>query len=369
MKAMIARKRLAEAAQAVKGLVAKDRTSAFSRIRLDLSGVPSVTGSNGDVQIEWRFDGTVEKAGAAALPGSAFASFAGALPEGDVRIDSEAHRRLTLSCGGVAFRLAEMPAEDYPTMKGPQADASAHVKIAADRLRDMLRKVRFAVAASEVRKVLAGVNVSLDAGSLAMTATDGKILAHVHVESGFAAEGEVTTANVTLPVMAVKTLYGLLEDEREDEVFLDIGGTAVRVVGGRWCLTAKVLDGVYPNWSRAVPDVQHGARMNRARLRDAVTLAALATEGSGGVKVTIADGRATCEAESEIATSRTEIDGCRTDEGSQVAFRINPNLLTAALESLDEDEITVGFVDGRSAFKLTSEPLPWVAVIMPYREG
>ena len=57
MKATITRAALAEAAQAVKGLVAKDALSAFSKVRLDVSGCLSLTGSNGDVQVEWRMDG------------------------------------------------------------------------------------------------------------------------------------------------------------------------------------------------------------------------------------------------------------------------------------------------------------------------
>ena len=57
MKVAITRARLAEAAQAVKGLVSKDGLSAFSKIRLDASGCLSATGSNGDVQVEWRMDG------------------------------------------------------------------------------------------------------------------------------------------------------------------------------------------------------------------------------------------------------------------------------------------------------------------------
>ena len=44
MKTTITRAALAEAAQAVKGLVAKDGLSAFSKIRLDASGSLTVTG-------------------------------------------------------------------------------------------------------------------------------------------------------------------------------------------------------------------------------------------------------------------------------------------------------------------------------------
>ena len=80
MKATITRAALAEAAQAVKGLVSKDGLSAFSKIRLDASGSLSATGSNGDVQVEWRMDGDIRDKGTVTVPGTAFASFVGAMP-------------------------------------------------------------------------------------------------------------------------------------------------------------------------------------------------------------------------------------------------------------------------------------------------
>ena len=90
MKTTITRAQLAEAAQAVKGLVSKDGLSAFSKVRLDVSGCLSVTGSNGDVQVEWRMDGgCIGAPGTVTVPGTAFAAFVGALPDGDVEISAE----------------------------------------------------------------------------------------------------------------------------------------------------------------------------------------------------------------------------------------------------------------------------------------
>ena len=70
MKATISRWQLAEAAQVVKGLVAKDGLSVFSRVRLDASGSLSVTGSNGDVQVEWQMVGWIGTQGTVTVPGA-----------------------------------------------------------------------------------------------------------------------------------------------------------------------------------------------------------------------------------------------------------------------------------------------------------
>ena len=91
MKTKITKAQLAEANGAVKGLIAKDGLSNFSRIRLDVVGPNvSLTGSNGDMQIEYRVTGETIADGTLALPGGLLGRFVDAMPAGVVEIDGEA---------------------------------------------------------------------------------------------------------------------------------------------------------------------------------------------------------------------------------------------------------------------------------------
>ena len=363
MRTTITRAALAEAAQAVKGLVAKDRLSAFSKVRLDASGCLSVTGSNGDVQVEWRLDGEVAERGTATVPGAAWAAFVAALPEGKVEIDDKAGTKVKMACSGVVFKLAAGEAADFPVMAGPKDDPA--LEINAVLLREMLRKTRFAVSTDGTRKSLTGVNVSLKDGLLGMTATDGRRLAHVEHEvearKGF---------NVTLPIKAVGALYGLLEKTEDDElVAVASDGKSVRIVGGTWCLTAKVLADKYPNWRQVVPEKpQHKAELKRGAFLEAMGRAALASDESSGVKITLKNTSAAFEAKNDITAASASMAACKMDEGVKGEFRVNPRLMKDALEAIDEDDFTLHFDDaGKKPIRLTCS-LPWVAVVMPLQK-
>lgn len=364
MRTTITRAALAEAAQAVKGMVAKDRLSAFSKVRLDVSGCLSVTGSNGDVQVEWRLGGEtggeVSERGTATVPGAAFASFVGALPEGKVEIDDKAGTKVTMAGGGVRFKLAAGEAADFPVMAGPKDDPA--LEINAVLLREMLRKTRFAVSTDGTRKSLTGVNVSLKDGLLGMTATDGRRLAHVEHEvearKGF---------NVTLPIKAVGALYGLLEKTEDDElVAVASDGKSVRIVGGTWCLTAKLLEEIYPNWQKVVPEKQqHRVVLERGKFLEAMGRAALASDEMSGVKITLKHGCVLFEARNDLTAANASLASNKMDEDVKGEFVVNPRLLKDALESIDEDDFTLHFDDeGKKPIKLTCS-LPWVAVVMP----
>ena len=367
MKATITRAALAEAAQAVKGLVSKDGLSAFSKVRLDASGSLSVTGSNGDVQVEWRMDGDIHDKGTVTVPGTAFASFVGAMPEGKVEMGSVNHR-LAIEANGVKFKLAAGDAMDFPVMAGPKDETRAALHIDAVIFREMLRKVRFAVSTDATRKILEGVNIDLKDGMLGMTASDGRRLAHVEKEG--VADAAQPGMNITLPTKTVAILYGLLERMVDDgDVYVLFDGAAVRIVGDKWGMTAKVLADKYPNWRKVVPkDQRHRAELKRGAFLEAMGRAALASDEASGVKITLMNTSAVFEAKNDITAANAGMAACKMDEGVKGEFRVNPRLMKDALESIDEDDFTLHFDEGDGKpIKLTCA-LPWVAVVMPYRK-
>ena len=366
MRTTITRAALAEAAQAVKGLVAKDGLSAFSKIRLDATGSLSVTGSNGDVQVEWRADSEIAECGTVTVPGAAFAAFVGAMPDGKVEIDGEAGKKAEMGGGGVTFRLAAGEAADFPVMAGPKAHGE-ELSIYAGTLGELLRKVKFAVSTDDRRKALTGVNMALKDGLIGMTATDGRRLAHVEYEVG--AEASHEGFNVTLETKAVMVLCGLLGRMVDGYVTIVSDGSALRIVGDKWGMTAKVLAEVYPNWRQVVPEnPQHKAELKREAFLEAMGRAALASEETTGVKITLKNGGATFEARNDLTAANAFSAACKMDEGVKGEFRVNPRLLKDALESIDEDDFTLHFDEGDgNPIKLTCA-LPWVAVVMPYRK-
>ena len=375
MKATITRAALAEAAQAVKGLVAKDALSAFSKVRLDVSGCLSVTGSNGDVQVEWRMDGGwIGTQGTVTVPGTAFAAFVGALPDGDVEISAEGtssvKSKVRMSSQDVVFRLAAGDAADFPVMKGPVVGSQTDLDAAL--MKEMLRKVMYAVSTDGTRAVLNGVNIALADGKLEMTATDGRRLAHVEKEvDGLAERSSAIKSgfNFTLPSKAAKALYALLEGMDGGDVTVVSDSASARFVGERFALTAKVAADVYPNWHQVVPEkVAHGVEIDRTQFLEALGRVALAADVASGVKIEIGGGKMVFEAKSDITSAKAEIAPVKTEDGVKAKIRINPRLLADALGVIDDDAFTFSWNDGFSPVKLTCS-VPWVAVVMPYTEG
>ena len=367
MKTTITRAQLAEAAQAVKGLVAKDGLSAFSKVRLDVAGANvSLTGSNGDVQVEYRLSGETSENGTLALPGNLLGRFVDAMPAGIVEIHGEAGKKAKISGdAGITFRLAAADVLDYPVMAGPKPGCGS-IDLEAALLKEMLRKVRFAADVDgSGRPHLCGVNVKLAGKKLEMTATDGRRLAHVERDLGAGGE-KGPEFDIILANKAVNLLFGLLADGEYITIHAD--SSAVRFTADKWIITTRVVDGKYPEWHRVVPkETEHTAKIDRESFLVALGRAALATGGNNAVKVTMKDGLAKFEARNDLAQASAEVILCQIADGAKATFLFNYKLLKDALEAIDDDEFTLAFQGEGSGAVVLKCSIPWTAVIMPMR--
>lgn len=370
MKTEITKAQLAVANGAVKGLVSKDGASPFSRVRLDVVGPNvSLTGSNGDMQIEYRVEGETSADGTLAIPGGLLGRFVDAMPAGAVEIDGEAGKKVKISGGeGVTFRLAAADALDYPVMAGPKSGC-AKFDLLQSTLKEMLRKVKFATATDgDSRPHLCGVNVKMNDWNLEMTATDGRQLAHVEKEGTPDAKNN-PSFDIILANKTVNELFGLLDDG-EETVSIQADEKAVRITANSWNMTAKLVDGKYPAWNNVVPkDANHTAKIGRTAFLEALGRAALAAGDNNAVKVSLKDGLATFEAKGDLAAAKTETSQCSIENGGKTAFHINPKLLKDALDVIDDDDFTLSFREDAGGPILLKCSIPWLAVTMPLRIG
>lgn len=381
MKTIITSMKLKEATGAVAALASKDVLSPFGKVRLDVAGRNvSLTGSDGDVQLEVRFEGETTESGVAVLPGAAFARICAALPTGPVEIGRRADikseerdekttlgGKVVVSAGGGTFKLAAYGRDEFAVMAGTDEKGAVSFRVEATKLREMLRKVRFAASKDTTRKVLCGVNVTVEKSLMTMTATDGRQLATVEAEIGDDTPERAVAA--TLPNKASGILHSLLDGCDGSGVDIACDGKKIAFFGDGWALTTKLCEDVYPQWRRAVP-VKHDytATIDRELFLAALSRVALAADEYGTVTLTAKDSTLTLAARNAVAEARQEVplEGVQCREKVKRVF--DWRLLKAALEAVDDDVFTMGFDVGASGPVTLKCSVPWLALVMSKRK-
>ncbi|NNE73383.1 MAG: DNA polymerase III subunit beta, partial [Acidimicrobiales bacterium] len=161
-----------EKALAIAGRAVSSRGGSLpvlSGVHLELNGNQlQLTGSDLDLTISVTMDVAGDTDGVAVLPAKLAADIVRAVADGKIELgvsDDEAH----ISAGRSEFSLRVIPADEFPQIAGPSAEA---VELDAGVFKDALRQVIPAASSDDSRPILTGVLMAAEEGGLRLVATD-----------------------------------------------------------------------------------------------------------------------------------------------------------------------------------------------------
>lgn len=281
--------------------------------------------------------------------------------------------RLKIASGGDEWILPTFPngPADWPD-SFPDIVAATKATFALDAgfRSDVLIRVRHAVSREETRYYLAGINFSAEGDDLIATATDSHRLVSIRrPQPGAADKLAIVKKPITIPSDFVRAIVegtsGALDlDFYEDRLIATVRAEGVVIHG-------KLIDGVYPDWRRVVPDREPcGYEFDRLSLISALTKLA-ATDRDLIVPVAIArrGGRVVMEARhpegfsSVLAVAASTL---ATWPAQPVSFR--RKLLIGLAKLARGGALRLTMTDATGAVRIEdSASGDFTAVLMPYR--
>lgn len=267
-----------------------------------------LTATDMDIAIVEQTQSDVSQEGTTTVAAHTLYDIVRKLPEGsqiDVASGGE-QGQLELRSGRSRFRLAALPSEDFPVMA--EGDLPHSFTLAANVLRSLVDRTRFAMSTEETRYYLNGIYLHMadsdGAKVLRSVATDGHRLARVEIPIPYGAEG---MPGVIVPRKAVVEVRKLI-DESGGNVVVSLSETKIRFAFDDVVLTSKLIDGTFPDYDRVIPFANDKAlSVDLQRFSRAVDLVStISTEKSRAVKLSLDDGTLVLSATSPDAGSATE---------------------------------------------------------------
>jgi DNA polymerase-3 subunit beta len=217
-------------------------------------GQVKLTATDLDIEIVEALPADVLRNGAATAPAHMLYDIVRKLPEGaqvQAELLASEGGRLAVSAGSVRFELACLPKEDFPQMA---TGALPHrFRLAADDLKRLIDKTRFAISTEETRFYLMGIylHAAKDAKKKMMraVATDGHRLARYELELP---DGATDMPGVIVPRKTVTEFRRLLDDT-DGAIEVSLSDTKVQFNFGNVELTSKLIDGTFPDYQRVIP--------------------------------------------------------------------------------------------------------------------
>lgn len=350
MKLTAERTALLKPLQAVIGVVERRQTMPIlSNVLLRAGdGQLSVTGTDLEVELVANGSADVADAGEITIPGRKLHDIVRALPDSATVELIHSGDRVTVKAGRSRFVLSSLPAADFPSTDGVEAEQELSVSFA--ELHRLIDKTHFSMAQQDVRYYLNGLLLETEGSLLRAVATDGHRLALAECQLNAAAARDGQSIVPRKGVMELNRLLG-----GEGDVQLVLSGNHMRVQLPETRLTTKLIDGRFPDYGRVVPErSEHQVRADRDALRAALQRAAiLSNEKYRGIRLELGENRLVMQAnnpEQEEATEELEVEY----EGPEMEIGFNVSYLLDALGAVDSEQVELGVSDANSSCLVTN---------------
>lgn len=191
------------------------------------------------------------------------------------------------------------PVEDFPVFE--PVELFGPVEASQADWRRLLTMGRSAISTEETRYYLNGTYIHGVGGNIRAVSTDGHRLARIDSEIpwpdgavGDAWKREIWQADkkaekkfahqgIILPVRLINALSHLIDAKGNTQVGMWVNTTRVKFQGEGWSITSKVVDGVYPDYTRIFPVAEATSHMNLS-LASLRRIAASPFRSDGGVQ-------------------------------------------------------------------------------------
>ena len=351
MKLTIERAALLKSLSHVQSVVEKRNTiPILSNVKIEgKDGTVRLNATDMDLDIVEAFAADVARPGATTTSAHTLYEIVRKLPEGSqLELDlagDDGH--LILRSGRSKFALAALPVEDFPAMAG--GDLPFNFTLAADELRTLIDRTRFAISSEETRYYLNGIYLhaatSNGVAVLRAVATDGHRLARVEVPLPSGAAG---IPGVIVPRKTVAELRKLL-DETSPDIAVSLSETKIRFAFDGAVLTSKLIDGTFPDYERVIPaDNDKVLEVDCRAFAQAVDrVSAISSEKSRAVKLSLEKGGLTLSASSpESGSAQEELEASYSAAKIEIGF--NSRYLLEILAQIEGDAAQFALADAAS---------------------
>ena len=248
--------------------------------------------------------------------------------------------------GPVDYRFPTLPVEEFPAL--PRVEPLAEFVMPAFALATAIDAVRHAMSSDEARYYMNGIFWHIVAGQMVMAATDGNRLAR---HRGAVPEGAEAMPGSLLHRKSIAVIAGVIDalsgkaaDETDVEIALGVRRIAVTI--GTCELTAKLIDGEFPDYSRIIASAHDkSAVLKPAHLAGAIKQVMLmGSEKTRAVKCVFDDAGMSVHFNSPENGAAVAEVACDY-HGAPLTIGFNASYLLAILDRMGGEQCTLELTD------------------------
>lgn len=307
--------------------------------------------------------GTSEGAGTITVPAKKMIDIIRSLDDDATPTIAFSEGVVTIKEGRSKFKLATLPADDYPNSEEEVNDVEFSVE--KNALMHLLQSTHFAMSQQDVRVFLNGLLLELDAQGITAVATDGHRMAICKLPCSLNNQHQ----RLLIPKKGVQEILRLLNGVTDEQVVLSAGKSHFKLVTKQYTFSTKLIEARFPPYAKAIPTAQDKqVIIERDLLKRALSrIIILAHEKSRAVLMHIQAGQLTLIANNQEQEEAIETLPAET-QGDELKIGINASYLLDVLNHMQEGPLRLSLATTDSSILVESlKDEHYVYIIMPMK--
>lgn len=324
------------------------------------TGNIKLTANDMELGIETTIEGTILQKGIIALDAKIFSEIVRKLPDNEVIIETNSNLQTLITCEKAKFNISGKSGEDFSYL--PYIEKKDCITLSEFTLKEVIRQTIFSISDMDSNKLMSGELFEVDENILKVVSLDGHRISIRKIELKESYEPR----KVVVPGKTLQEISKILSGETESEVTIYFTNNHIVFEFSNTVVVSRLIEGEYFRIDQMLSnDYETKVRINKKELLSCIDRATLLVK-EGDKKpiiINITDESMQLKIQSQIGSMNEEI--MITKDGKDLLIGFNPKFLIDALRVIDDEEVSLYFMNAKAPCFIKDEEQSYIYLILP----
>ena len=318
------------------------------------------TANDMELGIETVVKGSIHEKGKIALDAKIFSDIVRKLPNSIVSIETDERNVAMITCEKARFDIPGRDAEEFAAL--PIMEKDEFISISQFSLKEIIRQTIFSIAPNENNKLMTGELFEIRDNVLKVVSLDGHRIAIRNLEL----KDGCSDKKVVVPGKTLSEVSKILSGEMDDEVKIYFSENYLLFEFDRTIVLSRLIDGEYFRIDQMLStDYETKVVVNRQSFINSIDRATLLVRESDKMPVILDIQDDVMDLQINTALGSMDEETAIEKTGKDIVIGFNPKFLLDALRVIDDEEVSLYFVNAKAPCFIRDDAGNYIYLILP----
>lgn len=324
------------------------------------NGIIKLTSNNNELGIETVLKGDIKENGIIAIDAKFFSEVVRKLPDNIVHIKTGENNVINISCENTSFVKEGKDGNDFPYPD--DVEKKDYITISQFTLKEVIRQTIFSTAQNDNNKIMTGELFDINDNRLRVISLDGHRISIRNIEL----RQSYPSLKVIVPGKTLNEISKILSGEIEKVVNIYFTKSNAVFEFDNTVVITRLIEGEYFDVDKMI-STEYSTKINisKKELADCIDRATLLVRENDKkpIIININDIELELKIKSPIGSMNERIS--IEKEGADLMIGFNPKFMLEAIRVIDDDNITIYFMNSKAPCYIKDESNKYNYMILP----